>query len=332
MDKMKLKFHFENVANHIFQQSLDDSHLDVRFRCSNGKTVRANKQILSLGSLLFRSVLGLDCDCANYQPIVFDVICPDFSELNLGRVIDSILNGKQEVRGVTETDINEINSILETFQIFALFIDDQYRVRTESATESIDKDSTIRQLIEDERSTSGHPVDPIDDDDEYSSVELDSQVLNASSEQNRNDDDEQVPNSFMVDDEMFEEEQRQVNVEPSRRIPTLEPKKPSSGLSDQSFRNIQGTSLGDGNIDVCFTCFICGQKFANATVCKIHMSVEHYANSNRCSLCDKVFSTEFDLMSHICENATKSKCHICKKEFGQKKHLKKHYFTSHKIV
>ena len=82
--------HLEEFASKLGQLSSSEEYADVIVHCKGRTMVKANKVILSQSSKLLRSVFETN----SFQPITFDLLCPDFSPESVQKLIQILNKGR----------------------------------------------------------------------------------------------------------------------------------------------------------------------------------------------------------------------------------------------
>ena len=107
----------ENLSNTLGQLSQEEEAIDVMIHCQNKTIFKANKIVLSNCSSLLKNILYSDCHCANFIPVTYNILCPDFNPEAMQKVLELIYKGTTYLTPENLTMNQEINTIIVSLHL-----------------------------------------------------------------------------------------------------------------------------------------------------------------------------------------------------------------------
>lgn len=303
--------HFEDLAHSIFNQKSNALEFDVRIHCAEGKIINANKQILSLGSSLFRSILSSDCDCSTFLPIVYDVICPEFQKKTLGKVIESIQTGRNVIECQKENDMAEIKSIVETLQIDVLVEENKARFSNKNPSRL----NTSRMPKNHPKPSGSLPTFVKIEEEDCMTMDLDDSTSRSFfSFSDKQSDPLSVDYNDSNVDSMSQFENEELERANYNYLPTVTRSETADGRKQ-------------------FKCDYCEKSYGYKGQLQNHIMIVHEGKRPfECEICLKSFTSKHHLKAHISEVHQKIKpheCNFCSKKFSRSTHLRGHILRQH---
>ena len=112
--------HLNEFTDNLGSLSQSPDFGDVTFHFGHGVKIKTNKLLMAKSSKLFWQLFELNCGCASWLSIQYDVVCPDVSPEAVKVLLDLLHLGSARVNSSDPDILDQVVQAAELFQLTAL--------------------------------------------------------------------------------------------------------------------------------------------------------------------------------------------------------------------